>query len=436
MKSNISALGKLAFMTMLSVVAGCGTASQPVEVEPAKPAVDMTQPITIKFFNNASNEIFEEEIGKRVRAKFPNIKIEPVGNGFTRTNMEKLVAAGEVPDLFWIGFQENISDIKQLGLSFDLAELIKRDKYDLNRFEDIALQMVKNQGDKGELFALPWQTASAVMFYNKDLFDKFAVPYPKDGMTWQEAIELGKKMSRTENGVEYKGFDPGRWSYYYQQYGVNMYDPVTGKATYMSDPKWRTIMQFFQDAYTSQGTIPAKIQENRNPFMVDKTVAMLPWAAYFQPFLAAKDTGLNFDMVSVPTPPDAKGQGISPAASILLISPLSKYKEQGWEILKFLASDEVETANSRIGFPPAIKLQAAKDQFGADLPGMQSLNMKAVFYNKPTVQPAVKGEYQSAAFQPFTQMMQDVGMGRKDINTALRDAQDVADKAIQEVKAR
>lgn len=401
---------------------------------PKAPAVDMSKPITLTFFNNASNEIFEQEIGARIRAKYPNVTIKPVGNGFSRSNMEKLLAGGEQIDLFWIGFQESIADMKDLGLAMDLTEFIKRDGYDMTRFDDSALQMVKDQSDKGEILALPWQVGSAVLFYNTDLFDKFGVPYPKDGMTWNETLEVARKVTRSDNGVQYRGLDIGLVRHFYQQYGLSPYDPKTGKATYLSDPRWNRIMQFVKDLYAIPGNRPDKIGEDRAGFMQQKIVAMLPWSAYFQPFLGAAD--LNFNIAALPVFDDAKGQGVSPAASILMMSPATKYKNEGWEILKFLASDEVEIGNSRIGFPPAIKLQAAKDQFGADLPGVEKLNMKAVFHNKFTPQPVIKGEYHSAAIRPYVPMIQNVGGDKVDINTALRDAQEAADKGIQELNSR
>ncbi|RKN70655.1 ABC transporter substrate-binding protein [Paenibacillus ginsengarvi] len=417
---------------------GTGTKASQSGTEPVQeakaPAVDMTKPITLTFFNNASNEIFEQEIGARLKAKYPNVTIKTVGNGFTRSNMEKLLAAGEQIDLFWIGFQESIADMKELGLAMDLGELIKRDKYDLTRFDDSALQMVKDQADKGEIYALPWQVGSAVLFYNNDLFDKFGVAYPKDGMTWNETIELARKVTRSENGVQYRGLDIGLVRHFYQQYALSPYDPKTGKATYLSDPRWNKIMQFVKELYSIPGNRPDKIAEDRAGFMQQKVVAMLPWSAYFQPFLGA--TGLNFNIAALPVFDDAKGQGVSPAASILMMNPKTKYKDEGWEILKFLASDEVEIGNSRIGFPPAIKLQAAKDQFGADLPGFEKLNMKSVFYNKFTAQPVIKGEFHSAAIKPYVPMIQNVGGDKSDINTALREAQEAAEKAIEELKSR
>jgi multiple sugar transport system substrate-binding protein len=58
----------------------------------------------------------------------------------------------------------------------------------------------------GGTYGMPVSTTSGALFHNKDLFDKFGVPYPKDGMTWDVLYELAKKMTRNEGGVQYKGF--------------------------------------------------------------------------------------------------------------------------------------------------------------------------------------------------------------------------------------
>ncbi|NOU90117.1 extracellular solute-binding protein [Paenibacillus sp. LMG 31460] len=45
-----------------------------------------------------------------------------------------------------------------------------------------------------------------VLYYNKDIFDKFGISYPRNGMTWDEVYDLAKKLNRTEDGISYRGF--------------------------------------------------------------------------------------------------------------------------------------------------------------------------------------------------------------------------------------
>lgn len=49
-----------------------------------------------------------------------------------------------------------------------------------------------------ELYMLPGQNNIQVLFYNKDLFDRFGVAYPRDGMTWGEMLDLSSRITRKE----------------------------------------------------------------------------------------------------------------------------------------------------------------------------------------------------------------------------------------------
>jgi ABC-type glycerol-3-phosphate transport system substrate-binding protein len=56
---------------------------------------------------------------------------------------------------------------------------------------DKGLQDYRNYSE-GKLYALPRKANAYYLYYNKDIFDRFNVPYPsKDKvLTWDEAFEL------------------------------------------------------------------------------------------------------------------------------------------------------------------------------------------------------------------------------------------------------
>jgi ABC-type glycerol-3-phosphate transport system substrate-binding protein len=90
----------------------------------------------------------------------------------------------------------------------DLQPLAKKHGFDFNKFDTKLVDSIKSYSDQGQIYYLPYNTLAFALMYNKDIFDKFGVPYPKDNMTWDEAIELGKKLTRTEAGVNYIGLRP------------------------------------------------------------------------------------------------------------------------------------------------------------------------------------------------------------------------------------
>ncbi|MDF2715158.1 MAG: extracellular solute-binding protein family 1 [Paenibacillus sp.] len=105
----------------------------------------------------------------------------------------------------------------------DITELVRKHKLDLNRFEPASLQIMR-QMNGGKLNALPINLLYLVLVYNKDIFDKFGEPYPRDGMTWEEAVQIAKKLTRNDAGVQYMGFGNQQWAAFWRgnQFGQEM----------------------------------------------------------------------------------------------------------------------------------------------------------------------------------------------------------------------
>jgi ABC-type glycerol-3-phosphate transport system substrate-binding protein len=59
-------------------------------------------------------------------------------------------------------------------LMTDITPLVKQTATDLNQVAS----------DDGWLVGIPFTQQFSALYYNKDIFDKFGVSYPKDGMTW------------------------------------------------------------------------------------------------------------------------------------------------------------------------------------------------------------------------------------------------------------
>ncbi len=70
----------------------------------------------------------------------------------------------------------------------------------------------------GVVYGLPFRTDNNMIFYNKDLFDKAGVQYPKDGMTMEEYRELAKKMTSGEGAEKVYGSHVHTWPSNVYQY--------------------------------------------------------------------------------------------------------------------------------------------------------------------------------------------------------------------------
>ncbi len=55
---------------------------------------------------------------------------------------------------------------------------------------------------------LPQNISSLVLYFNKDLFKRFEIPPPRDGMLWNELVVKAQQLTRDKNGQQVRGADP------------------------------------------------------------------------------------------------------------------------------------------------------------------------------------------------------------------------------------
>ncbi|CAH8718304.1 extracellular solute-binding protein [Paenibacillus melissococcoides] len=94
----------------------------------------------------------------------------------------------------------------------------------------------------GLLYGMPIEGTQRALYYNKAILDKFGVDYPRDGMTWDEILDLAKQVTAERDGVKYKGLSFGHYSIPLTQFGVNGTDPETGEVLFTKEPAFQ---QFF-----------------------------------------------------------------------------------------------------------------------------------------------------------------------------------------------
>jgi len=218
------------------------------------------------------------------------------------------------------------------------------------------------------LYALPFGRVAEGLFYNKTIFDEMQVPYPKDGMTWDEVLELAAALKRDQHSpIGITAYDslasqlPLRW-----------YDPETRRVDYDSKD-WQGLlglllrMNDLEDMNTEERKSPM------SSFSVGDT-AMVAGPVYGgngRPGLLNDEANLrlfdvDWDIVAFPIFDD--GQGLQPASHMLGIGvPVrSQNKEDAYKVMRHLLSHEVQSDNSRKGL---ISLrsdaEAFQDEFGA-----------------------------------------------------------------------
>ncbi|MDF2662874.1 MAG: hypothetical protein K0Q94_5665 [Paenibacillus sp.] len=427
-----------ALTVSVSAISILGCAADSGKKQENSKAVDLTAPAELVFYAASSSmtkELFDEKVAKPVQAKYPHYTLTYTPPG---TKMEDLIATGKVPDMYWLSLSEMRKVLLQYRLQYDMTELIAKNKYDLGRFDPAAVQTIKNVSGEGKMFGLPDSFNPMVLFYNKDLFDRFGVPYPTDGMTWDSSYELARKLTRSEGGTPYRGMGMFyRLVFNGNQLSLPLIDPVSAQPLVNGGAGWKRLLDSVKRFYEIEGNLNGfKAGSDGNSelvsFITDRNLAMIvsPLSSYNREGFQK----LNWDMVGAPTFADAPKIGFQAEPRVYFISG-GKNKEQAFQAVAHLVSDEVQTKNNKEGQLTSLKNDEVRKTFGQQTPALTGKNTGAVYYNQFAPTPAFNPDITTDPATILAKEFNDVIIGKQDVNTALRNTDEKVKKAIEEEKA-
>lgn len=163
----------------------------------------------INYLRWDSFDLTDEEIAEveeKIGAKL-NITVVPFDEYYTKLNT--LIAAGQTPDVFEISEYLAV-EWGEKGLTTDLVPL----------FNDLGINLRDTYlsatlyGAEDKVYGITSGLTCIMLFYNKDLFDKYDLPYPSNDpqnpISWDEYVALAQKLTFDSAGRTPldDGFDP------------------------------------------------------------------------------------------------------------------------------------------------------------------------------------------------------------------------------------
>lgn len=432
---RVSVLAVLPAILLSACASGQGGPVQ--RPEDARPSAE---PVELSFYySNGSygEQRFMEVYGNPIKKKFPHLSLKYYqtgkGNGSEAMSLADAVATGLPIDVLYTSLGNVSSSLQAFGLQYDHAELIKQQRYDLNLLIPQAVSAIKGVGG-GALYGLPVGAGSLNLYYNKDLFDKFGVPYPQEGITWDQLYELTKKMARTEGGVKYRGLALS-WTYMatFNQLGANIVDSTTNEALFAKDEKWQKLVSNLIRFYEIPGNeVDAESAKWNNQYteFVKGTAAMMLTAQN----LSAEWAGRP-DVASFPVFPDSPGVGGGLIPNFFGVTSISKHKQEAFQAIAYLTSKEYQLQQARAGNGslPVIAAPEAQSEYGKDVAWIQERKINVSgWFPKRFAEAYIVTPYDAKAVAAFAAEMEKLSAGNvADVNTALRQAAEAADKAIE-----
>lgn len=115
------------------------------------------------------------------------------------------IAGGSPPDLFLMNYRFYGQFAAREALEPLEEYLEESDQFSIGDFYPQAVDAFRWDG---RITCMPQNISSLVVYYNRDLFERFQVPTPTDEMGWNEFLSLAQQLTRDANGRPVRGADP------------------------------------------------------------------------------------------------------------------------------------------------------------------------------------------------------------------------------------
>jgi multiple sugar transport system substrate-binding protein len=376
LKRTLSWLG---LMTIFSIIlTACGASTTPqggaATSAPAAPAAT-TAPaasasaVTIRWRTRpgdaAEQKVYEELnalVNEKLAAQGITAVYDPAPNQGYFEKVKTELAAGNAPDIFWIGGVE-LADFVNTGEILDIKPLIDKDTS--FKITDFYPNVIDALTRDGKIYGLPRDISTMVTYFNEDMFKAAGLKTPKElaaegNWNWETMLDAAKKLTvpaSQQYGIGFGNWWGPGWGYFVNAAGGS---PFTAdrKGCALNSPEAIAGATYVQNLYNEK-LLPAGDADGEALFNAGK-VAMYFNGRWFAPGVRTNAT-FAWDVAEMP---EGKTKSTWLFWGPYLVSAKTANPDAAWEVLKVLTSAEATGKVAALGsnVPPRSD-QAAVDAF-------------------------------------------------------------------------
>lgn len=313
---------------------------------------------TIQFASWGSES--EIKILKPLLNKFeqenPDIKIDFLHipqNYFQKIHL--LFASNTSPDVIFINNQY-LPVYANAGVLEDLSNQDVSFSYD-----EFYPESLRALSWSGKLYAVPRDVSTLLIFYNKDIFDRYNVPYPKKNWTMDEFLITAQKLTHRPDvfGISFDE-EPLFYLPYLTVNGGGFESGVFEK------PESRSSLKFYADLRNKYHVAPLK-EESASATMaqmfLQEKLGMHLSGRWLVPKYREE---AKFDWDVVEFPAGNNGSVVPLDASGWAISKSSRHKKEAFMLIKYLSSKSSSEAFTKSGLIVPARIDTANSKVFLD----------------------------------------------------------------------
>ena len=327
----------------------------------------------------------EDEIVERSLRDFeaanPGVKvrrINPGDAGSFYTKLQTMMAAGEPPDVFYVG-NERVPSFASLGLLEPLDRFVEADAASAEpgalKLDDLYPQVVDafrydgSNAGRGTLWGIPKDFTTVGFYWNKDLFRKAGLAPPKPGWTWDDFIAAARTIGalKDDAGDHYVGTEFVTWPAMVRAYlfteGCDAVGTSFDSLT-LSEPRAIAALDRLRawrhDEEHALTSGRSKIATGSAVFATGRVGMAGPFGRWVVPeYRRIRE----FDWDFAPLPRGTADSNIILTVS-WSISSQSRNKDEAWKLVRWLTNVDGQRAQARLGLAiPSNRAAAESDAF-------------------------------------------------------------------------
>ncbi len=342
------------FMTLtliVGILTGCGNnngRASTAKDESTKAAAKDEIAGTLTVAVTEDRVKFYEPVFQEFMKKYPDVKVEfATFADFTATNQGVQAAhqAGDDYDILTVNHVDTMT-YQKAGMLYPIGDLAERDGVN---FDEVFMgSLMEPCKIGGKAYTIPTDTDTRVIFYNKDLFEKYNLEYPA---TLEEVLECGKAM--TKDG-DYLFTNALTSSAYQSTYEMGVFLQSIGGSLYKIDdngkpvatvdtPEMKKYLEFVKELqnYMPEDSVTMEGTEQRNQFC-NGNIGMMesgPWE-----YGEIDMEGLSFTVELGLIPAGDAGSYSTSGGFQLGIGSKSNNVETAWTFIKWLTENPDQAA--------------------------------------------------------------------------------------------
>jgi multiple sugar transport system substrate-binding protein len=367
----------------------------------------------LRFSGYAGNPA-ETDLVKKLVAEFNaahddiEVSYEPVPGQYVPKILTMLVA-NTAPDVFYLDIaffkpflQKNV--LRPLDDYLARAGIAK---------EEFLPRLVEGFSDKGTLYGIPKDFNAYALFYNKDIFDEQGLDYPDASWDLERLRATAKKLTKPGRAGFVLTHDTcDRYLPVARMYGARLFTDAGRVA--IDSPEAREALRFYAGLKRDDhaAIYPSEVGTSQVGDAFGRGLAAMAFeGSWIIPYLKSTYPNVRYGVAPLPRGPVGRSNFLFTVAYV--IPKGSKNPDAAWKLIEHLTSPKSQ-AQVTFALPSR---RAEADAYVAERPPYRPVLEGAAY-----AQPYDFGPKGDRVKSRLGVMVQEVFLGAKDADTALRDA--------------